>query len=59
MDDYLTHEELGEYLADMIDKLERQRVFAGDLEGEFLLPMSDGSAYRVTVCRVDPPPQEG
>lgn len=51
MDDELTHEELGKYLADMIDKLESQRVFAGDLEGEFLLPLSDGSAYRISVAR--------
>ena len=46
-----THEDLGRALAEMIDQLESQRVFAGDLEGTFVVPLSGGAEYRVTVLR--------
>lgn len=46
-----TYEDLGKTLAEMIDQLESQRVFAGDLEGTFVVPISDGTEYRVTVMR--------
>lgn len=46
-----TYEDLGKTLAEMIDQLESQRVFAGDLEGTFVVPLSDGTEYRVTVMR--------
>lgn len=51
MDDAATYEDLGKTLADMIDQLEGQRVFAGDLEGTFVVPLSGGAEYRVTVVR--------
>ena len=46
-----TYEELGRALADMIDTLDSQRKFAGDLEGVFTVPLSDGAEYIVTVLR--------
>lgn len=51
MADEATYEDLGRVLADMIDQLESQRVFAGDLEGTFTVPLSDGVEYVVTVSR--------
>ncbi len=44
-----TYEDLGKTLAEMIDQLESQRAFAGDMEGTFVVPLSDGTEYRVTV----------
>lgn len=48
---FIDHEDLGRYLADIIDKLESQRIFAGDLEGVFTLPLEGGEEYTVTVAR--------
>ena len=46
-----THEDLGRVLADMIDQLESQRVFSGDMEATFTVPLSNGVEYVVTVIR--------
>lgn len=51
MDEPATYDELGCVLANMIDQLESQRLFAGDLEGVFTVPLSGGAEYRVTVIR--------
>lgn len=62
MADEATYEDLGRVLADMIDQLESQRVFAGDLEGTFTVPLSDGVEYVVTVNRASltkEPPHAG
>lgn len=50
-DEPATHEDLGKVLADMIDQLESQRLFAGDLEGVFTVLLSGGVEYSVTVAR--------
>ena len=50
----IDYQELGQTLADMIDQLESQRIFTGDLEGTFVLPLDDGTEYRVTVMRENP-----
>lgn len=49
-----TYQELGQALAEMIDQLEQTRPFAGDMEGTFMVPLSGGGAYRVTVMRCVP-----
>lgn len=50
------YEELGQMLADTIDKLYSQRTFAGDLEGTFIVPLEDGSEYLVVVSRQETTP---
>lgn len=53
--EFASNEDLGRYLSDMIDQMESQRLFAGDLEGVFTVPLEDGSEYEVTVRRsLDP-----
>lgn len=49
--EFATNEDLGRYLSDMIDQMESQRLFTGDLEGVFTIPLEDGSEYEVTVKR--------
>jgi Tfp pilus assembly ATPase PilU len=51
----IDHQELGQTLADIIDQLESQRIFTGDLECTFVLPLDDGTEYRVTVMREPKP----
>jgi len=49
--EFATNEDLGRYLSDMIDQMESQRKFTGDLEGTFTIPLDDGSEYECTVRR--------
>lgn len=49
--EFASNEDLGRYLSDMIDQMESQRLFTGDLEGVFTIPLDDGSEYEVTVKR--------
>lgn len=50
-DDPTDHEELGKALAEVIDQLEAQRPFAGDMECAFIVPLDDGTEYEVVVRR--------
>lgn len=47
----IDYEGLGKFLADIIDTMEAQQKFAGDMECVFPVPLSDGSEYEVTVRR--------
>ena len=51
MADFANHEDLGQILADVIDQLEAQRPFAGDMDATFTVPLEDGTEYQVTVSR--------
>lgn len=51
--EFATNEDLGRYLSDMIDQMESQRLFTGDLEGVFIIPLDDGSEYEVSIKRKD------
>jgi len=51
-DEPADYDDLGRELATVIDKLESQRKFAGDLEGIFIVPLSDGTEYQVVVSRM-------
>lgn len=43
------YEMLGHVLADIIDQMESQRLFTGDIEGTFTIPLDDGSEYECTL----------
>lgn len=51
-DGFATYEDLGKYLSDMIDGLEEKRLFAGDLEAVFDIPLEGGEIYRCAIARV-------
>lgn len=52
VDDFATYEDLGKCLSDMIDGLEQKRLFAGDLEAVFDIPIEGGAIYRCAIARV-------
>lgn len=49
--EFASYEQLGEMLAQAIDELESQRLFAGDMECVFVVPIEDGGEYEVTIRR--------
>ena len=49
--DFADHADLGRALAEAIDELESQRLFAGDMECVFIVPLEDGAEYEITVRR--------
>ena len=48
---FADHADLGRALAEAIDELESKRLFAGDMEFVFIVPLEDGTEYEVVVKR--------
>jgi hypothetical protein len=49
--EFADHADLGLALAEAINDLESKRLFAGDMEFVFVVPLEDGTEYEVTVRR--------
>ena len=49
--DFADHADLGQALAEAIEELESKRLFAGDMEFVFIVPLEDGTEYEVVIKR--------